>query len=70
MRTDVVLRSAEETIVLDTKFYPRALVTSLTGSQPKVHSSHLYQMLADLKNYEPEVGAAAGGLMIKQDPVA
>ena len=63
MRTDVVLRSAEETIVLDTKFYPRALVTSRTGSQPKVHSSHLYQMLAYLKNYEPEVGVAAGILL-------
>jgi len=63
MRTDVVLRSALDTIVLDTKFYRQSFVTSRTGAQPKVHSSHLYQMLAYLKNYEPEVGVAAGILL-------
>ena len=63
MRTDVVLRSSENTIVLDTKFYRQSFVTSRAGSQPKVHSSHLYQILAYLKNYEPEVGVAAGILL-------
>ena len=63
MRTDVVLRSSENTIVLDTKFYRQSFVTSRVGSQPKVHSSHLYQILTYLKNYEPEVGVAAGILL-------
>ena len=59
----MVLRSSENKIALDTKFYRQSFVTSRAGSQPKVHSSHLYQILAYLKNYEPEVGVAAGILL-------
>jgi 5-methylcytosine-specific restriction endonuclease McrBC regulatory subunit McrC len=40
MQTDVTLRSAAETIVIDTKHYQNTL------------SSHLYQIFAYLKNLE------------------
>jgi len=55
MRTDVVLSSAERTVILDAKFYREALA----GQHGKrVRSGHLYQIFAYLENWDgSEVGA-------------
>lgn len=47
MRTDVVLRSGAETIVIDAKFYKDTFVRH-HGGPLKVRSAHLYQMLTYL----------------------
>ena len=44
MVTDVTLRSAERTIVIDAKFYKRTFVASRFGDHLKVRPDHLYQL--------------------------
>lgn len=56
MQPDVMLRSPDRVIILDTKFYRDALQRS--NYRPKFHSSHLYQLFAYLKN----AGHRDGGL--------
>lgn len=51
METDVVLRSPERTLVIDTKFYRNAL-NERYGSAT-VRSPHLYQVLSYLRNLAP-----------------
>lgn len=48
MRTDVVLQSAENCLVLDAKYYRRAL-REYRGRE-RIRSSHLYQLFAYLEN--------------------
>jgi 5-methylcytosine-specific restriction enzyme subunit McrC len=48
MRSDVTLRSKHQTIVIDTKYYPEALVENY--GQQRIRSDHLYQLYAYLKN--------------------
>jgi 5-methylcytosine-specific restriction enzyme subunit McrC len=64
MRTDVTLRSAAETIVIDTKYYRKTL-SSHMGSE-KIWSSHLYQIFSYLKNLERAGGndAKARGILL------
>jgi len=57
MRTDVSLRSATRTIVLDTKYYPEALSRYMGGE--KIRSDHLYQLFAYVKNLERNGGPDA-----------
>jgi 5-methylcytosine-specific restriction enzyme subunit McrC len=54
MLTDVSLRSANNTIIIDTKFYAKALVEYMGGT--KVWSTHLYQLYAYLRNLESRPG--------------
>ena len=56
MLTDVTLRSPDRTIVIDAKFYKQTLVSRM-GGQPKIRSSHLYQLLTYMKNMERLSGA-------------
>ena len=49
MRTDVVLRSPERTIIVDTKFYKEPLSTWHGGK--RVNSAHLYQIFAYAMNW-------------------
>lgn len=66
MLTDVTLRSAEHTIIIDAKFYRRTLAQGLYGS--RVHSQHLYQLLAYLQHERmrnPNKGLA--GVLIYPD---
>jgi 5-methylcytosine-specific restriction enzyme subunit McrC len=48
MRTDVVLESPERSIILDAKYYPKALQGWRGGE--KIRSAHLYQLFAYLEN--------------------
>lgn len=50
MRTDVSLQSAQRSIIIDCKFYKEAFTSRY--EQGKVHSSHLYQLYAYLRNAE------------------
>ena len=63
MRTDVTLRSRHRTIIIDTKYYPEALIEHF--GQRKIISDHLYQLFAYLKNYrsEPREISAEGILL-------
>ena len=54
MRTDVSLRSADRTIILDTKYYSQTLARYM-GTE-KIWSGHLYQLFAYLKNSEHRGG--------------
>jgi 5-methylcytosine-specific restriction enzyme subunit McrC len=48
MVTDVTLESPDRKIIIDAKFYRETLVTNFT--QPKIRSSHLYQLFSYLLN--------------------
>lgn len=47
MRTDISIQTPTRYIVIDTKFYRKTMAKRY---DPKLHSSHLYQMFAYLKN--------------------
>jgi 5-methylcytosine-specific restriction enzyme subunit McrC len=49
MQTDVVLESADRCLIIDTKFYDRALDTGRFGTE-RLRSGHLYQLFAYLEN--------------------
>ena len=63
MRTDVSLQSAQRSIIIDCKFYKEAFTSRY--DQEKVHSSHLYQLYAYLRNAERKPGwEASDGLLL------
>jgi len=64
MKTDISLRSASRTIIVDTKFYKDALQTYF--DRRSIRSAHLYQLFAYLKNLEPRGGidAQAEGILL------
>lgn len=63
MRTDVTLIRAERRTILDCKFYREAL-TMRHGKQ-RVHSGHLYQLMAYLRNKSIESGwQAVDGILL------
>ena len=49
MQTDIVLRSPERTIIVDTKFYRNPVDTRFGGR--RVHSANLYQIFAYVANW-------------------
>ena len=49
MQTDIVLKSANRTIILDTKFYKDPLDTRFSGR--RVHAHNLYQIFSYLTNW-------------------
>jgi len=53
MQTDVTLSSLGQKIVIEVK-YPADLFQTAYGGKPKLHSSHLYQLLSYLKTLRPE----------------
>jgi len=61
MKTDVTLRSKQRTIVIDTKYYPEALVENF--GKKKIISGHLYQLYAYLKNCKSQTGRPEGILL-------
>jgi len=72
MRTDITVRSADRTLVIDTKFYENTLQTYF--DKRSVHSAHLYQLLTYLRSME-KLGAtdtnAEGMLLypVTSDPI-
>jgi 5-methylcytosine-specific restriction enzyme subunit McrC len=63
MQTDIVLASRSRKIVLDTKYYPRALQTHF--NREKVRSDHLYQILTYVANAGENVpGQTVEGMLL------
>lgn len=64
METDISLRNARTTLVIDAKYYQSTL-TDYYGGQ-RVHSANLYQLFAYLKNLEQRGGndAASEGMLL------
>jgi 5-methylcytosine-specific restriction enzyme subunit McrC len=62
MRTDVVLRGPDRTLVVDTKFYADALSAWRGGE--KVRSAHLYQVFTYLENLAPEADSPVEGMLL------
>lgn len=54
METDISVRSADSTLVIDTKYYTEALTTYF--GKERVRSAHLYQIFTYLKNLEARGG--------------
>lgn len=50
MEADVILEASDRRIIMDAKFYPKALSSRFETS--KLHSNNLYQLLAYLRNRE------------------
>jgi 5-methylcytosine-specific restriction enzyme subunit McrC len=65
MYTDISLRGAGRTVIIDTKFYLEALVARFDATD-KLRSEHLYQMTAYLRNIESKGGsdATAAGILL------
>ena len=62
MRTDMTLRSPARIIVADAKYYANAF--SGAGEQPKLHSSHLYQLFAYVEHARRPSMVPVDGLLI------
>lgn len=64
MRTDVSIRSASKTVIIDAKYYQETLA-SYYGSE-SFHASNLYQLYAYLKNFEqnPTPDSDAVGMLL------
>jgi 5-methylcytosine-specific restriction enzyme subunit McrC len=57
MRTDISLRRPGRTVIIDTKYYRETFQQHY--DRQSIHSSHLFQLFAYLKNLEPRGGADA-----------
>ena len=53
MHTDITLRSKNRIVIIDTKYYPEALVKNQFGDK-KIRSDHLYQLYSYLKNVKSQ----------------
>ncbi len=64
METDISVRSADSTLVIETKYYAEAMTTYF--GKERVRSGHLYQVFAYLKNLEARDGpdVAASGMLL------
>jgi len=64
MHTDISLRTADQTLIIDTKYYKETLQEHY--DRYTIHSAHLFQLFAYLKNLEHKGGsdAAAEGLLL------
>lgn len=54
MRTDISVRSSERTLIIETKYYEETFQTYY--DHKSVHSAHLYQLVAYLRNLEIRKG--------------
>lgn len=63
MRSDVTLRRGARTLIIDAKYYGHTLQEGPTGKKT-VHSGHLYQILAYVKNEDKARDGAVSGLLL------
>lgn len=64
METDISVRSAENSLIIDTKYYAEAMSTNY--GQQRIRSPHLYQIFSYLKNLEARgnADARADGMLL------
>ena len=63
MRTDVTLRHRGRTLIIDAKYYGNSMQTGAWG-KATVHSEHLYQVLAYVKNEDTGRDGSVSGLLL------
>ncbi|ASN22463.1 5-methylcytosine restriction system specificity protein McrC [Arthrobacter sp. YN] len=63
MKTDLVLRGAGKTLIVDAKFYGKNLQVSRFGNE-SVSSANLYQILSYVRNEEAKTGGTVGGWLL------
>lgn len=63
MRTDVMLRRGGRTLIIDAKYYGHTLQEGHYGKQT-IHSGHLYQLLAYVKNEDSARDGLVSGLLL------
>lgn len=64
MYSDTVLQKGNRTLIIDTKYYARALYDSQHSSKKKIHSANLYQIFAYVKNYDKEQTGNVAGMLL------
>ena len=69
MRTDVVLRRGERTLIIDAKYYTKSMQVSMWG-KATVHSANLYQVLTYVKNADVKRDGSVSGLLLYARPDA
>lgn len=63
MRTDITLFNGNHSLIIDTKFYSKKILQSYYGKQ-SIDSSHLYQILAYVKNKDKYNTGNVSGLIL------
>ena len=63
MKTDLVLRSAGRTLIVDAKYYGKNLQVSRFGTE-SISSGNLYQILSYVRNEEAKSGGTVGGWLL------
>lgn len=63
MRTDLVLRDGGRTLIVDAKYYSSSLQQGAWG-KATIHSAHLYQLLAYVKNQDVGQDGSVSGLLL------
>lgn len=69
MRTDVMLSSANNILIIDTKYYSKIFAQNNYGGSQKFHSNNLYQIFTYVQNKKkasPENTSVAGMLLYAQ----
>lgn len=64
MKTDITLRNGEKTLIIDTKYYANTMQIQKRFDSCKVHSAHLYQIFAYVKNLDTENSGNVSGVLL------
>lgn len=64
MQTDVVLQKNNHVLILDAKYYTHLLQQNPFGQKETLHSAHLYQLFAYLKNWPAKADQQVDGLLL------
>lgn len=62
MQSDIVLTRGCRTLIIDTKYYGKTLVTHY--DKKKIHSANMYQIFTYVKNYDKELSGNVAGLLL------
>ncbi|MBH0054662.1 5-methylcytosine-specific restriction endonuclease system specificity protein McrC [Salinibacterium sp. SWN139] len=64
MKTDLTLERDGHTLIVDAKFYDNTMQVAWKSNKPKVHSGHLYQILAYAKNQDVKQDGSVSALLL------
>lgn len=64
MHTDIMLQNGDRVLIIDTKFYARSMKAWADCDRRKLHSEHLYQIFAYVKNKDVGNTGKVEGLLL------
>jgi len=64
MKTDITLEYGGKTLIIDTKYYSRAVQTNPLYNSQTIHSGNLYQIYAYVKNKDTLRSGEVSGLLL------